>query len=84
MFKHNVVTSLIPAFSIWHQFVTIFFVFYPHYLKKSMSSPQKRYTPLLKQLSPCLFFLLDAASSFISFLFSLSFCSFFFSFVLFF
>lgn len=27
-------------------------------------------------VSPCLFFLLDAASSFISFLFSLSFCSF--------
>lgn len=35
-------------------------------------------------VSPCLFFLMDAASSFISFLFSLSFCSFFFSFVLFF
>lgn len=47
MFKHNVVTSLIPAFSIWHQFVTMFFVFYPHYfIFKKARQALRNVTPL--------------------------------------
>lgn len=72
-------------FSIWHQFVTIFLSFIPIIKKKKHVKPSETLHPSAETtVSPCLFFLLDAASSFISFLFSLSFCSFFFSFVSFF